>query len=138
MNNRTTTEPTVTYPRIVWIHIAESPGYKSVMVADKEAEKALGVPVFTDAEHAGAFMPSVEQPISHIARTNNEEQFVPGRSQAGAEISKGVIVTPPPVSMIFVKTGVDPATLALKVAAEGTDPKTLTDALEGGGVLKSI
>lgn len=125
--------PTPTYPRIVYIHDAGTPGYKAVEVADADAEKALGVPVFDTAERAAAFNAPIEQPISHIVRTQNEEQFVPGRSQLGS-VPGAVLQTPPPVRNVYLTTTVDPDSLTYKAKLpDGVDPSILKDQpVEGG------
>lgn len=122
------TKPAPTYPRVVYVHDDSSPGYRAVTVKDADAEKALGAPVFDTALEAAEFSPPVDQPIDHIARTQNEEQFVPGKSQIGAAIPAGVIQTPVPVRNVYVKTGVDPDSLGVKaVLPEGVDPAVLKE-----------
>jgi hypothetical protein len=128
----TNAKPPVTYPRTAWVHTADSPGYKSVQLADATAEKALGVPVFDTAQAAAAFAAPVEQPIPHMARTNNEEQFVVGRSQLGAPGAGSVIQTPPPVTNVFIGTEISADTLALKAKLpDGLDPEALKKELKG-------
>lgn len=126
-------KPARTYPAVVYVHDPGTPGYKAVEVKDADAEKALGVPVFDTAQLAAAFVAPLEQPIPHIARTQNEEQFVPGKSQFGTNTSAGVFQTPPPVKNVFVRTGVEEGTLALKaVLPDGVDPELIKGATVDG------
>lgn len=117
---------TRTYPAVVYVKDPGNPGYHTVLVADQAAADALGVPVFDTAEQAAAFNPPLEQPIPNIARTNNEEQFVAGKSQLGAPVAQRLVQTAAPVQNVFVKTGFDPATLALKAELpDGVDATKL-------------
>jgi hypothetical protein len=77
----------VTYPTTVYQKTDIPPGYIAVPVASEDEVKALTGPVFLTAENAIRYQPPPEQPMSHIARTDNFEQFVPGKSTLGAEVA---------------------------------------------------
>ena len=127
------TKPAPTYPRVVYLKDAGMPGYRAVQVKDADAEKALGAATFDTAMDAASSQPPLEQPISQIARTNNEEQWVDGKSQAGAPIATGVIQTAVPVQNVFVQTGVDPATLYVHaILPPGADPGVFTNVTNPG------
>jgi hypothetical protein len=76
----------VTYPTVVYQKIDTPPGYVAVPVASEAEVLALTGAVFLTAENAVRYAPPVDQPMPHIARTDNFEQFIPGKSTLGAEV----------------------------------------------------
>ena len=77
----------VSYPTVVYQKIDTPPGYVAVPVASEEEVLALTGPVFLTAENAIRYVTPPEQPIPHIARTDNFEQFIPGKSTLGAAVA---------------------------------------------------
>ena len=76
----------ITYPTVVYQKIDVAPGYVAVPVADEAALLALTGAVFLTAENALRYVAPVEQPMPHIDRTDNFEQFIPGKSTLGATV----------------------------------------------------
>ena len=78
----------ITYPTTVYQKTDVAPGYVAVPVAsDAEVVALLGSgAVFLTPENAIRYVPPPDQPIPHIARTDNFEQFVPGKSTLGATV----------------------------------------------------
>jgi hypothetical protein len=81
----------VTYPTTVYQKTDVPPGYVAVPVASEAEVIALTGAVFLTPEGALRYQPPVEQPIAHIARTDNLEQYRPGKTVLGVE-------TPVPVA----------------------------------------
>ena len=79
----------ITYPTTVYQKIDVAPGYAAVPVASEaELIALLGTgAVFLTPENALRYLPPPEQPIPHIARTDNFEQFIPGKSTLGAAVA---------------------------------------------------
>jgi hypothetical protein len=123
-----TKDAKATYPKTLFQPAPPpGPGFQRVTVTDESGEKALRPPGFATLTEAIAYDAPLEQPIPHIARTGNEEQFDERKSQPGRPIPTGVIRTPAPVQNVFVQTGVDVATNHLTaVVPEGVDASVLT------------
>ena len=123
-----------TYPKTLFQPAPPpGPGFNRVIVTDEASEKALRPPGFATLTEAVDYNAPLEQPISHIARTANEEQFDERKSQGGRSIPTGVIRTPAPVQNVYVQTGVDVATNHLTaVVPEGVDASVLTGASAPG------
>lgn len=117
----------VTYPRQLFQPSAQAPGFRSVTVTDASSEKALKPPGFATKAEALAYNAPLEQPIPHITRTANEEQWDDRKSQAGRNLPSGVIRTEAPVQNVPVTTGINPDTLAVTAALpDGIDPQAIT------------
>jgi hypothetical protein len=107
-------------------------GYQPVLVPTEDAFKALKPPGFATAEEAAIYQTPLEQPIPHIARTNNPDQFDARKSQSGRDVELDVIQTPPPVTNVYVQVGVDPHSLALSAELPpGLDQGTLISRTPG-------
>ena len=76
----------IQYPTTVYQKSDVPPGYVAVPVASEAEVLALTGAVFLTAENALRYVPPPEQPIPHIARTDNFEQFIPGKSTLGATV----------------------------------------------------
>jgi len=128
-----------TFPALMYQHIATPPGFKPVEVKDADALKAMKPRPFATATEAALASEPLEQPISHIERTGNTEQFDERKSQYGAPIPAGVIQTPAPVSNVFVKTGVDAATMHVTaVLPDGVEPGVLTATTNPGAQVQPV
>lgn len=124
-----------TYPKTLFQPAPGVPGFKSVMVTDQASEKTLHPPGFATRAEAAAYNAPLEQPIPHITRTNNEDQFDDRKSQMGHDIPSGVVRTEAPVQSVFVKTGIDPTTLAVTAQLpDGIDPQAITAHSSPGAV----
>jgi hypothetical protein len=77
----------IVYPTTVYQKTDAAPGYVAVPVASEAEVLALSGAVFLTAENAIRYQAPPEQPMSHIARTDNFEQFVPGKSISGVPIA---------------------------------------------------
>ena len=79
----------IVYPTTVYQKSDVAPGYVAVPVAsDAEVVALLATgPVFLTAENAIRYQAPPEQPMSHIARTDNFEQFIPGKSVSGVPVA---------------------------------------------------
>ena len=119
----------VEYPRTMYERTDTPPFFKTVVVksADDAKPQKGKPPLFATAQEAESYSAPEPQPIDHIQRTGNPEQFDERKSQAGRDIPAGIVQTPPPVQNVYVKTGVDTGTGHLTaVLPEGVDPATLT------------
>lgn len=115
------------FPKTLFQPSPKPPGFVIVTVTDEASAKALHPPGFATREEALNYNAPLEQPIPHITRSSNMEQFDDMRSQAGREIPSAVIRTEAPVQNVYIKTGIDPATLAVTAALpEGVDPQLIT------------
>ena len=78
----------IVYPTTVYQKTDVPPGYVAVPVASEAEVLALlgSGPVFLTAENAIRYVAPPEQPIAHIARSDNFEQFIPGKSTLGVEV----------------------------------------------------
>src|SRR5262249_7279289 len=118
--------PAPVFPRLVYQPSAAPPGYKSLSVASQEDLDALKPPAFDTPQLAATYQLPIEQPIPHIARTTNEEQFDPRKSAAGRDVETDVLQTPPPVTNVYIRTGVNPEDGALSAELpKGLDAGTL-------------
>ena len=81
----------IVYPTTVYQKIDTPPGYVAVPVGSEAEVLALlgSGPVFLTAENAIRYVAPPEQPISHIDRTDNFEQFIPGKSVSGVRSQPG-------------------------------------------------
>ena len=97
---------TLTYPAMVYQKTDAPPGYKAAEVQSADDIKTLAQagPVFLTAQGALAFAAPPEQPIPHIQRTQNEEQFVIGKSETGRFIETPLMV--PPQVNTYARQGV--------------------------------
>lgn len=117
------------YPKTMYEHTDSPPFYKPVVVksADDAKPQKGKPPLFATVQEAEAYPAPEPQPIDHMQRTGNPEQFDERKSQAGRTIPAGVIQTQPPVSNVYVQTGVDTTTGHMTVVLpEGIDSSTLT------------
>jgi hypothetical protein len=96
----------VTYPTTVYTKTNIPPGYVAVPVTTEDEVKTLmgSGAVFLTAENAIRYQSPPEQPMSHIARTDNFEQFVPGKSTLGTEVAVPVD-TEHPLPGTYVRGG---------------------------------
>ncbi len=127
----------VQFPVIMWRRIPDPPFFQAVTVLSAEdAKPGPGKPLlFATAQEAQSYPAPEPQPIDHIARTGNPEQFDERKSQAGRAIPTGVIQTEPPVQNVYVQTGVDPATTAVfAVLPEGVDAATTLSGVTAPGM----
>lgn len=81
----------ITYPTTVYQKTVAPPGYVAVPVATEAEHIALEGPTFLTPIGALKYVAPPEQPCGHVARTDNFEQFVPGKSVMGVESSEPVI-----------------------------------------------
>ena len=129
------------YPKTMYEHTDAPPFYKPVVVKTADdAKPAKGKPpLFATVAAAESYDAPLEQPVDHIQRTQNEEQFDERKSQAGRQIPAGVIQTAPPVQNVYVKMGVDAGTTHLTaVLPEGVDPATLTTVSIPGALVTPV
>lgn len=126
----------LTYPATLYQPIIAPPGFKSVIVTDEASRKALRPPGFVTKMEALDYNAPLEQPIPHITRTANEEQWDDRKSQRGQDVAAGVIRTEAPVQNVFVQTGIDPTTLAITAQLpEGVTGQAITAQSEPGAVI---
>jgi hypothetical protein len=111
----------VTYPTVVYQKSDVAPGYVAVPVASEDEVLALTGPVFLTAQNAIRYVPPPEQPIPHIARTDNFEQFVPGKSTLGVTVPVPV-GRENPVPGTYVRQGL-PDPPPDPPATQSADPK---------------
>lgn len=129
-----------TYPKTLFQPAPPpGPGFQRVTVTDEAGEKALRPPGFLTLTEAIAYTAPVEQPIPHITRTGNEEQFDERKSQAGRTVPTGVIRTPAPVQAVDAQTGIDTGTAHLTaVLPEGVDAAVLTGSSAPGALVTPV
>ncbi len=98
----------VSYPTVVYQKIDTPPGYVAVPVASEDEVKALTGAVFLTAQSAIRYVAPPEQPMAHITRTDNFEQFIPGKSTLGATVAVPV-ARENPLPGTYVRQGVPDA-----------------------------
>lgn len=105
--NPSTQHAGIQYPTVVYQKTDVPPGYVAVPVASEAEIIALAAsgPVFFTAENAIRYLPPPEQPMSHIARTDNFDQFVPGKSTLGVEVAVPV-ARENPLPNTYVRQGI--------------------------------
>jgi hypothetical protein len=77
----------IVYPTTVYQKIDTPPGYVAVPVASEVELLALSGAVFLTAENAVRYVAPVEQPMPHIERNDNYDQFVAGKSVLGVPVA---------------------------------------------------
>jgi hypothetical protein len=126
---QTPPKPADEFPKTMYERSPLPPFFKPVVVksADDAKPQKGRPPLFATAQAAEAYAAPEPQPIDHIERTQNEEQFDERKSQAGRQIPAGIIQTQPPVQNVYVRMGVDTTTSSLTaVLPEGVDASVLT------------
>ena len=129
------------YPRTMYERTDTPPFFKTVVVksADDAKPQKGKPPLFATAQEAESYSAPEPQPVDHIQRTQNEEQFDERKSQAGRQIPAGIVQTPPPVQNVYVRMGVDTATTHLTaVLPEGVDGSVMTTVAMPGAQITPV